>query len=303
MEYKEITVSGPDAGIRIDKILAKRLPSYSRSFLQKLLLDGQVTCEAKICKARDKAREGDILTVAVPEVREPEIEPEDILLSILYEDADVIVVDKPKGMVVHPAAGHYTHTLVNALLYHCKDSLSGIGGVMRPGIVHRIDMDTTGALLACKNDAAHKSIAQQLAVHSITRRYRAIVHGNLESDGTVEGSIGRHPKDRKKMAVGVPNGKAAVTHYRVLRQLRGFTYIECELETGRTHQIRVHMASIGHPILGDELYGPRRCPVKGLTGQTLHAMVIGFIHPTTQKYMEFEAPIPAYFLNLLKKLE
>ena len=215
-------------------------------------------------------------------------------------DDDLLVVNKPKGMVVHPAAGHSSGTLVNAVLYHCRGNLSGINGVLRPGIVHRIDMDTTGALVICKSDFAHQSLAEQLSVHSITRKYRAIVHGNLKEDeGTVRGAIGRHPTDRKKMAINERNGKPAVTHYRVLERFGNYTYIECQLETGRTHQIRVHMASIGHPLLGDAVYGPKKCPVKNLQGQTLHAMVLGFIHPRTGAYMEFEAPIPEYFSNLL----
>ena len=236
----------------------------------------------------------------LPEPEELNVEPENIPLDILYEDDDLLVVNKPKGMVVHPAAGHSSGTLVNAVLYHCRGNLSGINGVLRPGIVHRIDMDTTGALVICKSDFAHQSLAEQLSVHSITRKYRAIVHGNLKEDeGTVRGAIGRHPTDRKKMAINERNGKPAVTHYRVLERFGNYTYIECQLETGRTHQIRVHMASIGHPLLGDAVYGPKKCPVKNLQGQTLHAMVLGFIHPRTGAYVEFEAPIPEYFSNLL----
>ena len=216
----------------------------------------------------------------LPEPEELNVDPENIPLDILYEDDDLLVVNKPKGMVVHPAAGHSSGTLVNAVLYHCRGNLSGINGVLRPGIVHRIDMDTTGALVICKSDFAHQSLAEQLSVHSITRKYRAIVHGNLKEDeGTVRGAIGRHPTDRKKMAINERNGKPAVTHYRVLERFGNYTYIECQLETGRTHQIRVHMASIGHPLLGDAVYGPKKCPVKNLQGQTLHAMVLGFIHP------------------------
>ena len=236
----------------------------------------------------------------LPEPEELNVEPENIPLDILYEDDDLLVVNKPKGMVVHPAAGHSSGTLVNAVLYHCRGNLSGINGVLRPGIVHRIDMDTTGALVICKSDFSHQSLAEQLSVHSITRKYRAIVHGNLKEDeGTVRGAIGRHPTDRKKMAINERNGKPAVTHYRVLERFGNYTYIECQLETGRTHQIRVHMASIGHPLLGDAVYGPKKCPVKNLQGQTLHAMVLGFIHPRTGAYMEFEAPLPEYFSNLL----
>ena len=206
-------------------------------------------------------------------------------------------------MVVHPAPGHYSHTLVNAVMYHCEHNLSGINGVLRPGIVHRIDMDTTGSLLICKNDKAHQIIADQLKEHSITRRYHAIVHGNLKEDiGTIEAPIGRHPIDRKKMSTKAKNGKPAVTHYKVLHRFCNYTYIECELETGRTHQIRVHMASIGHPILGDRLYGPSKCPFK-LQGQTLHAKILGVIHPSTGKYIEFDAPLPEYFEKLLNQLE
>ena len=251
-------------------------------------------------KASSKVAAGDAVLVLLPEPEELNVEPENIPLDILYEDDDLLVVNKPKGMVVHPAAGHSSGTLVNAVLYHCRGNLSGINGVLRPGIVHRIDMDTTGALVICKSDFAHQSLAEQLSVHSITRKYRAIVHGNLKEDeGTVRGAIGRHPTDRKKMAINERNGKPAVTHYRVLERFGNYTYIECQLETGRTHQIRVHMASIGHPLLGDAVYGPKKCPVKNLQGQTLHAMVLGFIHPRTGAYMEFEAPLPEYFSNLL----
>ena len=228
--------------------------------------------------------------------------PEAMDLDILYEDEDVLLVNKPKGMVVHPAAGHYTGTLVNGLMAHCRDGLSGINGVLRPGIVHRIDMDTTGILIVCKNDMAHNSIARQLKDHSVTRRYQAVVHGNIgEDEGTVDAPVGRHPVDRKKMSVNEKNGRRAVTHYRVQKRFGRFTFIECRLETGRTHQIRVHMASIGHPLLGDTVYGPARCPFK-LQGQTLHAGILGFIHPRTGRYMEFEAPLPAYFQRLLQML-
>ena len=256
----------------------------------------------KPVKSSYQLAEDDEICVFIPDNREPDILPEDIPLSVLYEDEHLLVVDKPKGMVVHPSAGHYSGTLVNALLYHCRGNLSGINGVLRPGIVHRIDKDTTGALLVCKTDLAHRDLAQQLKDHSITRRYRAIVHGNLtEDEGTVEGPIGRHPTERKKMAVNQKNGKPAVTHYRVLERFGNYTYIECRLETGRTHQIRVHMSSIGHPLLGDLVYGPRKCPVSGLEGQTLHAMVLGFIHPATKEYLEFTAPLPEYFEKLLIK--
>ena len=292
-----------DSGLRIDKYLSTVNEQLSRSYIQKLLKSGRVLVDGKPVKASYQVDEGDVISLDIPEAVEPEIEPENMDLDILYEDQDVILVNKPKGMVVHPAAGHYSHTLVNGLMHHCKDQLSGINGVMRPGIVHRIDMDTTGVIIACKNDMAHNSIAAQLKEHSITRRYQAIVHGVLKDDaGTVEGPIGRHPTDRKKMSINYNNGKSAVTHYKVLKRFRQYTHVECRLETGRTHQIRVHMASIGHPLLGDLVYGPGKCPIPGLQGQTLHAGVLGFIHPRTGEYMEFTAPLPEYFAKLLNTL-
>lgn len=292
-----------DSGLRIDKYLSSVNEQLSRSYIQKLLKSGLVLVDGKPVKASYQVDEGDVISLDIPEAVEPEIEPENMDLDILYEDQDVILVNKPKGMVVHPAAGHYSHTLVNGLMYHCKDQLSGINGVMRPGIVHRIDMDTTGVIIACKNDMAHNSIAAQLKEHSITRRYQAIVHGVLKDDaGTIEGPIGRHPIDRKKMSINYNNGKSAVTHYKVLKRFRQYTHVECRLETGRTHQIRVHMASIGHPLLGDLVYGPGKCPIPGLQGQTLHAGVLGFIHPRTREYMEFTAPLPEYFAKLLNTL-
>jgi len=290
--------------VRIDKCLMALLDNLSRTYIQKLIGDGQVLAGEKQVKANYKVKAGDVLHVSVPKAQEPDICPENIPLQILYEDEDLLVVNKPKGMVVHPAAGHYSGTLVNALLYYCKGSLSGIGGVLRPGIVHRIDKDTTGSLLVCKNDMAHGAIAAQLQAHTIKRRYAAIVHGILKEDtGTVNAPIGRHPTDRKRMAVNAVNGKEAVTHYRVLQRFpgqgEGYTYIECELETGRTHQIRVHMSSIGHPLLGDTVYAPGRKNKYGLEGQTLHARILGFVHPRTGAYIETEAPLPAYFLHLL----
>lgn len=302
-EERMIEVAPEFDGKRMDQFLASSFRECSRSFLQKLLKDGKVTSNGKTQKASSKAVSGSTIQILFPEPEELNVEPEDIPLDILYEDEDLLVVNKPKGMVVHPAAGHSSGTLVNAVLYHCRGNLSGINGVLRPGIVHRIDMDTTGALVVCKNDFAHQSLAEQLAVHSITRKYRAIVHGNIKEDeGTVRGAIGRHPTDRKKMAINERNGKPAITHYRVLERFGMYTYIECQLETGRTHQIRVHMASIGHPLLGDTTYGPKKCPFKNLQGQTLHAMILGFIHPHTGEYMEFEAPLPVYFENLLQQL-
>ena len=278
------------------------MPDITRSYLQKLLKDGSVQMNGKPVKASTKTAVGAVIALTIPEPEEPEILPENIPLDILYEDSDVILINKPKAMVVHPAAGHYTGTLVNALMYHCRGDLSGINGVLRPGIVHRIDKDTTGVLIVCKNDRAHNALAEQLKEHSITRKYRAIVCGNLKEDeGTVDAPLSRHPQDRKKMAIVRSGGKRAVTHYRVLERFGNDTYIECQLETGRTHQIRVHMASLGHPLLGDEIYGRAKSPFK-LEGQTLHAMVLGFIHPTTGEYMEFEAPLPEYFEKLLEKL-
>lgn len=288
--------------MRLDKYLSAQFPEQTRSFLQKLIKDGEVLVNKKQVKSGYSLSVGDEVSVNIPEPKELDIEPQEMDLEIVYEDEDVILINKPKGMVVHPAPGHTKDTLVNGLLYHCKDHLSGINGVARPGIVHRIDRDTTGILIVCKNDLAHQSIAAQLKEHSITRRYRALVHGNLKDDqGTIEGSIGRHPVDRKKMAINERNGKPAVTHYTVLERFGSYTLIECVLETGRTHQIRVHMASTGHPLVGDEVYGPAKCPFK-LQGQCLHAMVLGFIHPRTGEYMEFSAPLPEYFEALLNKL-
>ena len=297
-----LEVENDTAGERLDKYLSIMLPDQSRSYLQKLIKDGQVLVNGEGAKPGLKLDESDEVTVELPELKDPEILPENIPLDILYEDDSLLFVNKPKGMVVHPAPGHYTGTLVNAVMYHCGDELSGINGVLRPGIVHRIDKDTTGVLVICKTDQAHRSVAEQLKVHSITRVYRAIVHGVIrEEEGTVDAPIGRHPADRKRMAVNERNGKRAVTHYRVLQRFEKFTYIECRLETGRTHQIRVHMASIHHPLLGDTVYGTGK-PVKNVDGQVLHAMVLGLIHPVTGQYLEVEAPLPEYFRNLLERL-
>ena len=284
---------------RLDKWISLALPDLSRSYIQKCIKDNAVAVNGKPQKAGYRLRVDDEIVFAIPEAVEPDIKAENIPLDILFEDEDLLVVNKPKGMVVHPAPGHYSGTLVNAVMYHCKDGLSGINGCLRPGIVHRIDRDTTGSLIICKNDHAHNVIAAQLREHSITRKYRAIVHGVIGQDtGTVQASIGRDPKERKRMAVNETNGKPAVTHYTVLQRFEEYSYIECRLETGRTHQIRVHMASIGHPVLGDEVYCRRSSPYH-LNGQTLHAMVIGFIHPTTNKYVEVTAPLPEYFEHLL----
>lgn len=292
-----------DIGLRIDKYLAVELEDLSRSYVQKLIKDGQIMVNNSVVKTNYKIQTADRIVVQIPNPQVLEILPENIPLDILYEDEDVILVNKPKGMVVHPAAGHYSGTLVNALMYHCGNRLSGINGVLRPGIVHRIDMDTTGVLIACKNDKAHNSLAEQLRVHSITRKYEAICLNSFrEMEGCVNAPIGRNPSDRKKMAINRINGREAITHYKVLENLKGYSHIECRLETGRTHQIRVHMASISHPLLGDEVYCNAKSPFK-LQGQTLHAKVLGFEHPTTKKYMEFEAPLPSYFTDLLHKLK
>ena len=296
-------VTDEDGGVRIDKYLTSVCEGLSRSYLQKLLKSGQVLVGGQGVKASYAVQEGDLIELEVPEAVEPEILAEPMDLDVLYEDEDIILINKPKGMVVHPAAGHYTHTLVNGLLDHCRGQLSGINGVMRPGIVHRIDMDTTGVIIACKNDLAHSCLAEQLKEHSITRRYQAIVHGVVKEDeGTVDAPIGRHPVERKKMSINYNNGREAVTHYKVLRRFRQYTHVECRLKTGRTHQIRVHMASIHHPLLGDAVYGPARCPIPGLQGQTLHAGVLGIRHPRTGAYMEFTAPLPDYFAKLLRTL-
>jgi len=288
---------------RIDKCMSLLIDSLSRSYIQKLIKDEAVLVNGVSVKSSYRVKADDDVSFSLPKATTPEIEAENISLDILYEDKDVIVVNKPKGMVVHPAAGHYSGTLVNALMYHCGSELSGINGVMRPGIVHRIDMDTTGSLIVCKNDKSHAAIAAQLKDHSINRKYRAICHGVLNEDnGTINNPIGRHPVDRKKMAVGVSNGKDAITHYTVLKRFEKYTYIECRLETGRTHQIRVHMASIGHPLLGDEVYSSIKSPFK-LQGQTLHAHTLGFIHPSTNEYVETQAPLPEYFAHLLDILQ
>ena len=288
-----------EADERLDKWISSVLPKLSRSYIQKCIKENDVLVNLKPQKASYRLKLEDEIVFSVPEAVEPVIEAENIPLSVLYEDEDVLVVDKPKGMVVHPAPGHYSGTLVNAVMYHCRDHLSGINGVMRPGIVHRIDRDTTGSLIICKNDHAHREIAAQLKDHTITRKYRAIVHGVLKKDsGVVDAPVGRDPKERKRMAVNEKTGRHAVTHYLVLQRFQEYTYIECELETGRTHQIRVHMAYIGHPLLGDEVYCHKKEPYH-LEGQTLHAMVLGFMHPSTDRYLEVTAPLPAYFEHLL----
>lgn len=290
-------------GVRIDRYLADQYPDHSRSYLQKLIRDGNVLVNGNVVKPNYKLSGSDELQIEIPEPKEVNIAAEPVPLEIVYEDQDIIIINKQKNIVVHPCPGHYTGTLVNGLLYHCKDQLSGINGELRPGIVHRIDKDTTGLLVICKNDYAHHFIADQLKVHSITRKYHAIVYHNIiEDEGSVNAPIGRNPNDRKKMAVNYKNGKRAVTHYKVLERLnQQYTYIECSLETGRTHQIRVHMSHIHHPLVGDEVYGPKKDKF-GLVGQCLHAKTLGFIHPTTKKYIEFTSPLPDYFEQMLVKL-
>ncbi len=293
-------------GERLDRylnlIFSETDAAQSRSFFQKLIKDGHVTVDGQPQKAGYRLKADDVISVEIPDAVATPILPENIPLDILYEDDDLLVVNKPKGMVVHPSAGHYSGTLVNAVMYHCKDSLSGINGEIRPGIVHRIDMDTTGSLIVCKNDESHVFIAEQIKEHSVNRRYRGIVCGVVKDDeGTIDAPIGRHPIERKKMAVNEKNGKRAVTHYKVLERFERYTYMEFALETGRTHQIRVHMASTGHPLLGDALYSSGKSPYK-LQGQTLHAMTIGFLHPRTKNYMEVTAPLPEYFEKILRAL-
>jgi pseudouridine synthase, RluA family len=298
-----LNVEAEDSKIRIDKFIALNQEDLSRTYVQKLIQEGRILANEKEVKSNYKVSEGDCISITIPPLTELQVLPEKMELDILYEDKDIIIINKGKDMVVHPAAGHYTGTLVNGLLYHCREDLSGINGVLRPGIVHRIDRNTTGAIVVCKNDQSHQFIAEQLKVHSITRKYNAVVYQSFkEPNGSVNAPIGRHPTDRKKMAVNYKNGKEAVTHYTVLENLnQKYAHIECALETGRTHQIRVHMASIHHPLLGDEVYGPEKDPFH-LEGQALHARVLGFIHPTSKEYMEFEAPLPDYFTALLVKL-
>lgn len=288
---------------RFDAVVASLSEGQSRSYLKTLIKDGSVLLNGKTAKPSTKVHENDVIELVLPEKIVPDILPENIPLDILYEDDDVLVVNKPKGMVVHPAPGHYSGTLVNAVMYHCGESLSGINGVMRPGIVHRIDRDTTGSVIICKNDAAHNSIAQQLQEHTIVRRYFAILYDNIaEDEFTVDKPLGRDPAERKRMAVR-SDGKRAVTHCKVLRRYGRYTYVECRLETGRTHQIRVHMAYVHHPLLGDEVYAGRRKSPFATQGQCLHAGILGFVHPRTGEYIETKAPLPQYFEEILKKLE
>ena len=298
-----VTLTAGTAGQRADQFLAAALDGLTRSAAQKLLEEGRVLRGGKALKKNDRLQPGDVLTLCIPDPSPVEILPQDIPLDVVYEDDDVIVVNKPVGMVVHPAPGHPDGTLVNALLYHCKNSLSGINGELRPGIVHRIDRDTSGLIIAAKNDAAHLALAEQLQDHSLYRYYEAVCVGGLREDsGTVDAPIGRHPVDRKKMAVDRKNGREAVTHWEVLGRYAGHTHIGCRLETGRTHQIRVHMASIGRPLLGDTVYGAKK-PVPGLAGQCLHARKLSFVHPRTGERMTVECPLPGWFTAVLDRLE
>lgn len=299
MKKMDHTILEHEANERLDKMVSSIREEWSRSQVQQWIKDGDITVNGKKEKANYRLQTGDLVEIEVPEPELPDIEPEDLHLDIYYEDADVLVVNKPKGMVVHPSNGHFTGTLVNGLMYHCKD-LSGINGVLRPGIVHRIDKDTSGLLMVAKNDYAHEKLAAQLSEKTVTRKYFALVHGNTPHEaGTIDAPIGRDPADRQRMAV-VDNGKDAVTHFRVLERFDRFTFIECRLETGRTHQIRVHMKYIGHPLAGDPKYGPKKTIDFG--GQALHAGVLGFRHPRTGETLTFEAPLPNDFEHLLNTL-
>ena len=290
-----------DAGLRIDKFLSEQIGDRSRSFISNLIKNGNVLVNDKAVSKSYVIKENDFIKATVPEAVEYIAEAQNIPLDVVYEDAYVIVINKPKGMVVHPAAGNYSGTLVNALMYHCKGQLSGINGVLRPGIVHRIDKNTSGLLVVAKNDIAHNSLAAQLKEHSVKREYRAIAYGRFkESEGRVDLPIGRDTNDRKKMTVTYKNSKNAVTNYKVLEELNGYSYISCVLETGRTHQIRVHMAHLGHPLAGDDVYGPKKI-ITALNGQCLHAKTLGFVHPVTGEYMEFDSQLPAYFEDFLNK--
>lgn len=296
-----LTASPEDKGSRIDKYISDNIAELTRSAVQGLIEKGLVLAEGRAVSKNYKLRGGEEISVEIPEPEPMDAVPEDIPLDIVYEDDDLLVVNKPKGMVVHPAHGNYTGTLVNALLHHCGDSLSGINGVIRPGIVHRIDKNTSGLLIVAKNDASHLKLAEQIKEHSFTREYEAVACGYFkETEGTVDAPIGRHKTDRKKMCVTTENSRNAVTHYSVIKQYGGYAHVRLRLETGRTHQIRVHLSYIGHPVLGDDIYGK---PYKGIEGQCLHARKIGFIHPTTGEYMEFVSDLPDYFVSILAKLE
>ena len=298
-----IHTTDEDIGQRIDKVICQAIDGMSRSAVQKIIDEGNVSIKDTAISKNYKVRSGDIIKVIIPQAKELEITAEDIPLEIMYEDSDLLVVNKPKGMVVHPAAGNYDGTLVNALMHHCKGSLSGINGVIRPGIVHRIDKDTSGLLIVAKNDFAHVNLAEQIKAHSFTREYQSVVYGKFKTDsGTVDAPIGRHPVDRKKMAVTPKNSKNATTHYKVINEYDGFTHLGLRLETGRTHQIRVHMAYIGHPVAGDPVYGPKKV-IESLSGQCLHAGLIGFRHPRTNDYIEIKSELPEYFTQFLRRID
>ena len=302
MDEERIQITDEESGERIDALLSRKFPALSRSLIQKCMEAGTVTVNDRPVKKNARGSAGDEIFFAFPETEALTVEAQQIPLDVVYEDGDLIIINKERGMVVHPAPGHPDGTLVNALLFRCGDSLSGIGGVQRPGIVHRIDKDTSGLLVVAKNDFAHQALSAQLSDHSLCREYAAVVNGSFrEESGTVDKPIGRHPVDRKRMAVDVKNGKNAVTHWGVLERYRGYTLLRCRLETGRTHQIRVHMASIGHPLLGDGLYGAK-CPDRGLEGQCLHAQYLHLTHPRTGERLQFEAPLPDYFVSVLQKL-
>lgn len=304
MEEIKFIAEDADEGLRLDKCIAVNYPEVSRSYVQKLIESGGAWINGNTGRCKDVVRIGDEIKVLIPDPEGLSVEAEELPLDIIYEDDDVIVVNKPKGMVVHPAAGHYTGTLVNGLLYHCKGALSGINGILRPGIVHRIDKDTTGILVVCKNDVAHRNLAEQFKEHTITRRYNALVYGSFKlPEGRIETFITRNPAERMKMMVNPDRGKVAITNYKVIEQFGSrYTHIECKLETGRTHQIRVHMSYKGHPLLGDTVYGHKKDPFQ-IEGQALHAGILGFTHPTTGEYMEFSAPLPTYFTELIEKLK
>ena len=303
MERVTLLTTEENAAQRLDAYLAATLEATTRSGAVKLIEGGNVTVNGKAPAKNYKLRGGETVEVTLPDPEPIELVAQNIPLDIVYEDDDVIVVNKPKGLVVHPAPGHPDGTLVNALMYHCGDSLSGVGGEKRPGIVHRIDKDTSGLLIVAKNDAAHLALSAQLSDRSLSRVYRAVVVGNLKQDsGTVDAPIGRHPNDRKKMAVTHQNSRNAVTHWSVLERYRGYTHVRCKLETGRTHQIRVHMAHIGHPLLGDEVYGHAKLPEKGLVGQCLHAKELQFIHPRTGQAVHLDTELPDYFKDVLTRL-
>ncbi len=301
-DTRTLLVSQNDVGQRIDRFISENVEDLTRSAVQSIIENGGVSVGGKVIKKNYKLKVSDLVVVTIPEPVELDVTPEDIPLNVVFEDEHLLVVNKPKGMVVHPAAGNYTGTLVNALLSHCKGNLSGINGVIRPGIVHRIDKNTSGLLIVAKTNPAHLVLASQIKEHSFTRIYEVVVYGNIKDDfGVIDAPIGRHPTDRKKMCVTEKNSKNAITHYEVIERLNGFTHLRLRLETGRTHQIRVHMAYLGHPVAGDDVYGPKKCITK-LCGQCLHAKVIGFIHPITGEELFFDSPLPDYFVSFLKSI-